>query len=89
MKLPLVATANAQQQDSPLVCEIPNPPKCTTTLSKEMHSDQVTFVLSAPSGTNNQKFIETDPVETTIDKKISLKGRRYFCTADLFSKAEN
>ncbi|PKK19614.1 hypothetical protein A306_00011859 [Columba livia] len=93
LKLPLVATANAQQQDSPLVCEIPNPPKCTTTLSKEMHSDQVTFVLSAPSGTNNQKFIETDPVETTIDKKISLKENRLCteltCSSAFLTQVEN
>ncbi|XP_010117462.1 PREDICTED: shugoshin-like 2, partial [Chlamydotis macqueenii] len=73
VKLPLIATANAKQQDSPSVCEIPNSFKCTTSLSKEMHSDQVRFALSLPSGTNNQKLIEIDPVETTVDKNIFLK----------------
>lgn len=82
MKLPLLATANAKQQDRPSVCELPNSRKCTTILPKEMHSDQVKFALSLPSGTNNQKLIEIDSVETTIDKNIFLKGMLYFCTAD-------
>lgn len=82
MKLPLLATANAKQQDRPSVCELPNSHKCTTILPKEMHSDQVKFALSLPSGTNNQKLIEIDSVETTIDKNIFLKGMLYFCTAD-------
>ncbi|XP_065493311.1 shugoshin 2 [Caloenas nicobarica] len=92
-KLPLIATANAQQQDSPLVCEIPNPFKCTTTLSKEMHSDLVKFVLSLPSGTNNQKFIEIDPLETTIDKNISLKENQLCtdltCSSAFLTRVEN
>ncbi|KAM6200384.1 shugoshin 2 [Sarcoramphus papa] len=87
VKLPLIATANAKQQDSPSVCEIPNSYKCTTILSKEMHSDQFKFALSLPSGTNNQKLIEIDPVETTVDKNIFLKGMMYFCTGDLFFRA--
>ncbi|XP_074685620.1 shugoshin 2 [Strix aluco] len=72
VKLPLIATANAKQQDSPSVCEIPNSYKCTTILSKKMHSDQFKLALSLPSGTNNQKLIEIDPVEASIDN-IFLK----------------
>ncbi|XP_075009671.1 shugoshin 2 [Calonectris borealis] len=79
VKLPLIATANAKQQDSPSVCEIPNSYKCTTVLSKEMHSDQVKYALSLPSGTNNQKLIEIDPVETTVDKNMFLKENQ-LCT---------
>ncbi|XP_009581379.1 PREDICTED: shugoshin-like 2, partial [Fulmarus glacialis] len=79
VKLPLIATANAKQQDSPSVCEIPNSYKCTTVLSKEMNSDQVKYALSLPSGTNNQKLIEIDPVETTVDKNIFLKENQ-LCT---------
>ncbi|XP_010010376.1 PREDICTED: shugoshin-like 2 [Nestor notabilis] len=73
VKLPLIATANAKQQGSPSVCEISNPYKCTTTLPKEMHSDQVRCALSLPSGTNNQKLIEIDSVETTVDKNTFFK----------------
>ncbi|XP_030341472.1 shugoshin 2 isoform X2 [Strigops habroptila] len=73
VKLPLIATANAKQQGSPSVCEIPNSYKCTTTLTEEMRSDQVKFALSLPSGTNNQKLIEIDSVETTVDKNIFFK----------------
>ncbi|XP_065526674.1 shugoshin 2 [Lathamus discolor] len=73
VKLPLIATANAKQQDRPSVCELPNSHKRTTILPKEMHSDQVKFALSLPSCTNNQKLIEIDSVETTIDKNIFFK----------------
>ncbi|KAM9548949.1 shugoshin 2 isoform 1-T3 [Guaruba guarouba] len=72
VKLPLIATANAKQQDRPSVCELPNSYKCTTILPKEMHSDQVKFALLLPSGTN-QKLIEIDSVETTIDKNTFCK----------------
>ncbi|XP_061233429.1 shugoshin 2 isoform X2 [Neopsephotus bourkii] len=73
VKLPLIATANAKQQDRPSLYELPNSPKCTTILPKRMHSGQVKFALSLPSGTNNQKLIEIDSVETTIDKNIFFK----------------
>ncbi|PKU48281.1 shugoshin-like 2 [Limosa lapponica baueri] len=83
VKLPLIATANEKQQDSPSVCEIPNFNKSTTILSKERHSDQVKFSLSLPSGKNNQKLIEIEPVETTIDKNSMIKD------SDIFLFAEN
>ncbi|XP_014810168.1 PREDICTED: shugoshin-like 2 [Calidris pugnax] len=79
VKLPLLASANENQQDSPSVCEIPNFYKSTTILSEERHSDQVKFSLSLPSGKNNQKLIEIEPVETTIDKNIFLKENQV-CT---------
>ncbi|KAM6080396.1 shugoshin 2, partial [Theristicus caerulescens] len=79
VKLPLIAKTNAKQQDSPSVCEISNSYKCTTILSKEMDSDQVKHALPFPSGTNNQKLIEIDPVETTIDKNMFLKENQ-LCT---------
>uniref|UniRef100_A0A8C6JZ87 Uncharacterized protein n=1 Tax=Melopsittacus undulatus TaxID=13146 RepID=A0A8C6JZ87_MELUD len=82
VKLPLIATANAKQQDRPSVCELPNSHKCTTILPKEMHSDQVKFALSLPSGTNNQKLIEIDSVETTIDKNIFFKDAKIFLFAE-------
>ncbi|XP_032548625.1 shugoshin 2 [Chiroxiphia lanceolata] len=68
VKLPLIGTANAKQQVSPSLGEIPNSYKCTTHLSEEVHSDQLKFASSLPSGPNNQKLIETDPVETAVDK---------------------
>ncbi|XP_069637858.1 shugoshin 2 isoform X2 [Haliaeetus albicilla] len=73
VKLPLIATANGNQQDRPSVCEIPNSYKGIASLSKEMHADQVKCALSLPSGTNSQKLMETDPVETPVEKKIFLK----------------
>ncbi|XP_074452122.1 shugoshin 2 [Larus michahellis] len=79
VKLPLIATANTKQQDSPSVCEIPNSYKSTAILSKERHSDQVKFALPLPSGKNNQKLIEIQPVETTVDKNIFLKENK-LCT---------
>lgn len=86
-ELPLVATVGAKQQDSPSLCEITNSYNYTTILTKEMHSDQVKFALSLPSGTNIQKLIETDPLETAFDENISLKGMMFFCTYDLFWRA--
>ncbi|KAM6348558.1 shugoshin 2 [Alca torda] len=74
VKLPLIATANTKQQDSTSVCEIPNSYKSTAILSKERHSDQVKFALPLPSGKNNQKLIEIQPAETTVDRNIFLKG---------------
>ncbi|XP_051479560.1 shugoshin 2 [Apus apus] len=79
VKLPLTATANTEEQDSPSMCEIPNSYKCTTILSKETISDQVKFALSLPSGTNNQKVNDTEPVETTVNKNIFLKENQ-LCT---------
>ncbi|XP_035188288.1 shugoshin 2 isoform X2 [Oxyura jamaicensis] len=38
-----------------------------------MHSDQVKFALSLPSGKNNQKILEVDKVETNNDKNIVLE----------------
>ncbi|XP_064014358.1 shugoshin 2 isoform X2 [Pogoniulus pusillus] len=73
VKLPLIATADAKQQDSPSLCGITNSYNYTTIVTKEMHSDQVRFALSLPSGTNNQELIETDPLETAFNESISLK----------------
>lgn len=87
MKLPLIATADAKQQDSPSLCEITNSYNYTTIVTKEMHSDQVRFALPLPSGTNNQELIETDPLETAFNESISLKGMTYFCTDNLFLRA--
>lgn len=87
MKLPLIATANGKHEDRLSLCELPNSYKCTTILPKEVHSDQVRFALSLPSGTNNQKLTEIDSVETTVDKNIFFKGMLYFCTGDLFFRA--
>ncbi|XP_009077047.1 PREDICTED: shugoshin-like 2, partial [Acanthisitta chloris] len=70
VKLPLILRANAKEQGSPPLGEIPNYYKCTTNFSKEMRSDQVKLASSLPSGTNNQKLIEIDPVETAVDKQI-------------------
>ncbi|XP_068052327.1 shugoshin 2 isoform X2 [Anomalospiza imberbis] len=69
-KLPFIATANAKQQGSPSLGEASNSYKCTTNVTEEMHSDQVTFASLLPSGTNNQKFIETEPM---VDKNRFLK----------------
>ncbi|XP_062475708.1 shugoshin 2 isoform X1 [Pezoporus occidentalis] len=92
VKLPLKATANAKQQDRPSVCELPNSHKCTTVLPKEMHSDQVKFALSLPSGTN-QKLIEIDSVETTIDKNIFFKENQLHteltCDSALLTHVKN
>ncbi|KAM6398069.1 shugoshin 2, partial [Pluvialis apricaria] len=79
VKIPLIATANAEQQDSHSVCEIPNSYKSTAILSKERHLDQMKFALSLPSGKNNQKLIEIEPMETTVDKNIFLKENQ-LCT---------
>lgn len=87
MKLPLIATANGNQQDRPSVCEIPNSYQGTASLSKEMHADQVKCALLLPSGTNSQKLMEIDPVETTVEKNIFLKGMMYSCAGDLFFRA--
>ncbi|XP_027534011.1 shugoshin 2 [Neopelma chrysocephalum] len=79
LRLPLIGTANAKQQGSPSLGEIPNSYKCTTNLSEEVHSDQLKFASSLPSGTNNQKLIETDPVETAVDKNKFFKENQ-LCT---------
>ncbi|XP_069716925.1 shugoshin 2 [Phaenicophaeus curvirostris] len=76
VELPSVTTANAKQQDSASVSGIPNSYKCTTVLSMEMHSDQDKFASLFPCGTNNEKLIETDPVETTSDKTIFSKENK-------------
>ncbi|XP_064371252.1 shugoshin 2 isoform X2 [Dromaius novaehollandiae] len=73
VKLPLIATSNAKQQDSPSVCEVLNSCKSTTVLSKEIHSDQLRCALSLPSDKNNQKSNEIDQVEATVDTKTFLK----------------
>ncbi|XP_067994036.1 shugoshin 2 isoform X3 [Melanerpes formicivorus] len=73
-ELPLIATVGAKEQDSPSLCEITNSYNYTTIMTKKMHSDQVEFALSLPSGTNIQKLIETDPLETALDENVSLKG---------------
>ncbi|XP_035188287.1 shugoshin 2 isoform X1 [Oxyura jamaicensis] len=72
VKLRLLTASTGKQQGSPSVYEI-NSSKSTTTLSKEMHSDQVKFALSLPSGKNNQKILEVDKVETNNDKNIVLE----------------
>ncbi|KAM4775853.1 shugoshin 2 isoform 2-T3 [Cyanocitta cristata] len=69
-KLPFIATANAKQQGSPSQGETSSSYKCTTNLTEEMHSDQVKFASSLPSGTNSQDLIET---ETMVDKNRFLK----------------
>ncbi|XP_074949926.1 shugoshin 2 [Phalacrocorax aristotelis] len=79
MKPPLTAKANAKQQDSPSVCEIPNFYKHPIIFSKEMHSDQVKFALSLPSGASNQKLIEIDPVETSVDRNLFFRENQ-LCT---------
>ncbi|XP_031969681.1 shugoshin 2 isoform X4 [Corvus moneduloides] len=69
-KLPFIATANAKQQGSPSQGETSSSYKCTTNLTEAMHSDQVKFASSLPSGTNNQNLIET---ETMVNKNRFLK----------------
>lgn len=69
-KLPYIATANAKQQGSPSLGEASNPYKCITNLTEEMHADQIKFASLLPSGTNNQKLIETEPM---VDKNRFLK----------------
>ncbi|XP_057884153.1 shugoshin 2 [Melospiza georgiana] len=69
-ELPFIATANAKQQGSPSLGEASNSYKCTTNLIEEMHSDQVKFASLLSPGTNNQKFIETEPM---VDKNRFLK----------------
>ncbi|KAJ7394989.1 shugoshin 2 isoform X3 [Pitangus sulphuratus] len=75
VRLPLIGAANAKQQSSPSLGEMTNSHECTINLSEEVHSDQITFASSLPSGTNNQKLIETNPVETAVDKNKFLKGQ--------------
>lgn len=82
-KLPFVATANAKQQGSLFLGEASNSYKCITNWTEEMHSGQVKFASLLPSGTNNQKLIETEP---TVDKNRFLKGTMYYCVSDLFFK---
>ncbi|XP_027735891.1 shugoshin 2 isoform X2 [Empidonax traillii] len=79
VRLPLIGAANAKQQSSPSLGEMLNSYKCTNDLSEEVHSDQIKFASSLPSGTNNQKLIETDPVETAVDKNKFLKENQ-LCT---------
>ncbi|XP_037999423.1 shugoshin 2 isoform X2 [Motacilla alba alba] len=69
-KLPLIATANAKQQGSPSLGEASNSYKCTTNLTEQVHSDQVKFASLLSPGTNNQKFIETEPM---VDNNRFLK----------------
>ncbi|XP_005049254.2 PREDICTED: shugoshin-like 2 isoform X1 [Ficedula albicollis] len=69
-KLPFIATANAEQQGNPSVGEASNSYKCITNSTEEMHSYQVRFASLLPSGTNNQKLIETEP---TVDKNRFFK----------------
>ncbi|KAM3667436.1 shugoshin 2 [Ammospiza maritima maritima] len=69
-ELPFIATANAKQQGSPSLGEASNSYKCTTNLTEEVHSDQVKFASLLSPGTNNQKFIETEPM---VDKNRFLK----------------
>ncbi|XP_066045333.1 shugoshin 2 [Chamaea fasciata] len=69
-KLPFIATANAKQQGSLSLGGASNSHECTTNLTEEMHSDQVKFASLWPSGTNNQKLIETKPM---VDKNRFLK----------------
>uniref|UniRef100_A0A8C3GLC7 Shugoshin C-terminal domain-containing protein n=1 Tax=Cairina moschata TaxID=8855 RepID=A0A8C3GLC7_CAIMO len=73
VKLPLLTASTGKQQGSPSVYEITKSSKSTTTLSKDMHSDQVKFALSLPSGKNNQKINEVDKVEANNDKNIVLE----------------
>lgn len=80
-ELPFIATAKAKQQGSPSLGEASNSYKCTTNLTEEVHSDQVKFASLLSPGTNNQKFIETEPM---VDKNRFLKGMMYFCESDLF-----
>ncbi|KAL9848614.1 shugoshin 2 [Geothlypis trichas] len=80
-ELPFIATAKAKQQGSPSLREASNSYKCTTNLTEEVHSDQVKFASVLSPGTNNQKFIETEPM---VDKNRFLKGMMYFCESDLF-----
>lgn len=82
-KLPFIATANTKQQGSPSLRGASNSYECTTDLIEEMHSDQVTFASLWPSGTNNLKLIETEPM---VDKNRFSKGMMYFCVSDLFFK---
>ncbi|KAF4799627.1 shugoshin 2 [Turdus rufiventris] len=69
-KLPFVATANAKQQGSLSLGEASNSYKCITNSTEEMHSGQVKFASLLPSGTSNQKLIETEPM---VDKNRFLK----------------
>ncbi|XP_064574377.1 shugoshin 2 [Zonotrichia leucophrys gambelii] len=69
-ELPFIATVNAKQQGSPSLGEASNSYKCATNLTEEVHSDQVKFASLLSPGTNNQKFIETEPV---VDKNRFLK----------------
>lgn len=78
MKLPLLTASTGKRQGSPSVYEITKSSKSTTTLSKDMHSDQVKFALSLPSGKNNQKINEVDKVEANNDKNIVLEGKIHF-----------
>lgn len=75
-KLPFNAAANAKQQGSPSLDEASNSYKCTPNLTEEVHSDRVKFALLLSPGTNNQNFIETEPM---VDKNRFLKGMMYFC----------
>ncbi|XP_071897460.1 shugoshin 2 isoform X3 [Anas platyrhynchos] len=88
VKLPLLTASTGKQQGSPSVYEITKSSESTTTLSKDMHSDQVKFALSLPSGKNNQKINEVDKVETNNDKNIVLEenhlhGELYYNSAFL------
>ncbi|XP_039552934.1 shugoshin 2 [Passer montanus] len=69
-KLPFIATANAKQQGSPSLGKASNSYKCSTNFTEELHSDQVKFASLLSPGTNNQKFIETEPM---VDKNRFLK----------------
>ncbi|XP_066178686.1 shugoshin 2 [Sylvia atricapilla] len=72
--LPFIATANAKQQGSPSLGGASNSYKCTTNLTEEIHSDQIKFASLWPSGTNNQKLIETEPM---VDKNKFLKENQW------------
>ncbi|XP_063255871.1 shugoshin 2 isoform X2 [Prinia subflava] len=69
-KLPVIATANAKQQGSPSLGGASNSYECTTKLTEEMSSDQVKFASLWPSGRNNRKLIETEPM---VDMNRFLK----------------
>ncbi|XP_059709327.1 shugoshin 2 [Haemorhous mexicanus] len=69
-KLPFNAAANAKQQGSPSLSEASNSYKCTPNLTEEVYSDRVKFASLLSPGTNNQNFIETEPV---VDKNRFLK----------------
>nr|XP_021411097.1 shugoshin 2 [Lonchura striata domestica] len=88
--LPFTATANAEQQGSPSLGKASNSCKCTTNATEEVHSDQVKFASLLPSGTNNQKLIEIEPM---VDKNRFLKdnqlGAELGCNSAFLTHGKN